>query len=139
LTSLNDLGDHHITVEANGSVVKFFVDGIYGGSAPFPYTNGISFGLGSYVDTGNNLGSVVEGYFANPTVSGPAPVSPVGAKLAIAMQANGQLLISWTGSGTLQSASSLSGGWAAVTPAPTGTSYTVSPAANKMLFFRLLQ
>lgn len=42
--AFNDLGNHHIKVEVNGSVVEFFVDGIYGGSAPFPYTNGISFG-----------------------------------------------------------------------------------------------
>ena len=135
--SLDDLGNHEIKVEANGSVVQFWVDGIYGGSAPFPYTNGISFGLGAYVDTANNLGSIVQAYYSNAMVLGPMTTSPKLSAIAFAREANGSIMLSWTGAGILQSASSLSGPWSAVTPAPTGTTYTVTPAVNTRLFFRL--
>jgi len=135
--SLNDLGNHHIKVEANGSVLQMWVDGIYGGSAPFPYTNGISFGLGTYVDTGNGKGSIVQGYFSNAVVLGPMTTPPKLSAISFARQANGSIMLSWTGAGILQSASSLLGPWSAVTPPPTGTTYTVTPAVNTRLFFRL--
>ncbi len=137
--AFNDLGNHHIKVEVNGSVVEFFVDGIYGGSAPFPYTNGISFGLGSYVDTANGLGTILDAYFANVTVSGPGAGHVTLGPLTITRQANGTFVISWTGPGTLQSSSSLTSGWSDVTPAPTGTTYTVTPSGKPGQFFRLRQ
>ena len=52
--ALNDLGNHHLKVEVNGITAKLYVDGILGGSAPFPFTNGVVFGLGTYVNYGNN-------------------------------------------------------------------------------------
>jgi hypothetical protein len=138
LATLDDLGNHTIKVEANGSVVEMYVDGIYGGSAPFPYTNGISFGLGTYVDTCNNFGSIVWGYYSNVTVSGPQAAQKTLSALSFAKLSNGSIQITWTGAGTLQSSSSLTSGWADVTPAPTGTTYTVSPTGSRE-FFRLSQ
>jgi hypothetical protein len=136
--ALNDLGNHVIRVEANGSVVQFFVDGISGGSASFPYTNGISFGFGAYVATESPIGSIVEGYFAGPTVYGPAPAALPRAGLTITRLANDQFMISWNLAGTLQSSSSLTGGWTAVTPQPTGTNYTVNAAVGSKQYYRLL-
>jgi hypothetical protein len=70
---------------------------------------------------------------------GPGQPS-TGAELAISASA-GSITISWTGAGTLQQASQLTGNptdWSNVTPAPTGTSYTINnPSGN--LFFRVAQ
>ena len=54
-------------------------------------------------------------------------------------QANGKVVIAWSGTGTLQSTTALLGGWTDVTPAPTGTSYTTTVSAQKQQFFRLRQ
>jgi hypothetical protein len=65
-----------------------------------------------------------------PPSTSTQPVLSVGA-------ASGQINITWTGSGTLQSATSLSGPWSDVTPAPTGNSYS-APLGAGSLFFRVL-
>jgi hypothetical protein len=51
--------------------------------------------------------------------------------------ASGHVTVTWTSPGTLQSASSLTGPWTAVSPAPTGNSYT-APVAPGSLFFRVV-
>lgn len=136
--SSTDLGNHHLKVQVNGVEAKLYVDGVFGAAVPFPFTSGIQFGLGAYVNYANSFGSTVSGYFDNATVT----TYPTGTKLgslAIAKQTNGDVVISWTGSGTLQSSSALPA-WSDVTPAPTGTSYTI-PAASLtgQKFFRLRQ
>jgi hypothetical protein len=62
-----------------------------------------------------------------------------GSTLSISA-AGGKLSITWTGTGTLQSATVLTGkasDWTAVSPAPTGNSYT-APIGPGDLFFRLV-
>jgi hypothetical protein len=54
--------------------------------------------------------------------------------------ASGQINVTWTGSGTLQSATTLTGNasdWSNVTPAPTGNSYS-APIGAGSVFFRIL-
>jgi hypothetical protein len=54
----------------------------------------------------------------------------------------GTLTINWTGTGTLQQASALTGNptdWSNVSPPPSGNSYQVSGATSGNKFFRLTQ
>jgi hypothetical protein len=132
--AFNDQGNHHIKVEANGSDVKLYLDGIYGATVPFPSTN-VVFGIGTYVAAATD---VVSGYFDNVVVSSsngtPATLGPLTAT-----QQGGKVVITWTGSGTLQSATAVSGPWTDVTPPPTGNSYSVAPTAQAQEFYRLRQ
>ncbi len=67
----------------------------------------------------------------------PAPVS-TGATLSITTSGV-NINVTWTGSGTLQWAPVLTGkasDWSAVTPAPSGNTYT-APIGSGALFFRL--
>jgi hypothetical protein len=138
-TSFLDRGNHHLKVQVNGKEAKLYVDGVFGAAAPFPFATGIIFGVGSYVNYANDNGGTVRGYFDNVAISTYASDSTLGS-LSVTKQTNGDLLISWTGAGTLQSSSALPGNWSAVTPAPTGKSYTVSASALKgQWFFRLSQ
>ena len=59
--------------------------------------------------------------------------------LNVARQANGQIAITWTGAGVLQAGAKLPSGWSDVSPAPTGNTYTVTPAAQTQQYFRLRQ
>lgn len=137
VAALNDLGNHHLKVEVNGINAKLYADGILGGAAPFPFTNGIVFGFGTYVNYGNNGNNIVQGFFDNALLSGPNSGAVTLGPLGAVKQTNGTILISWTGSGTLQSSSSPAGGWTDVSPAPSGTTFTVTPSGNSMQFFRL--
>ncbi len=67
----------------------------------------------------------------------PTGLPPTTSSTLSVSTASGKVTITWTGSGTLQSATSLTGSWTAVTPAPTGNTYTanINPGA---LFFRLV-
>jgi hypothetical protein len=132
--AFNDQGNHHMKVEANGSAVTLYLDGVYGVSVPFPFGTNITFGIGTYVAAATDI---VNGYFDNVVVSGVGGVTPTLGSLTATAQANGQILITWSGAGTLQSSTSVPGGWTDVSPAPTGTSYNVTPAGNSMRFFRL--
>jgi hypothetical protein len=133
--AFNDLGNHHVTLEANGTNVKLFLDGVYGATVPFPFATNLTFGIGAYVAAATD---VVYGYFDNAVVSTSSgtPVTP-GATLSVALK-GGQVTITWTGSGTLQSSPSLPATWTGVTPPPTGNTYTVAPA-GKATFYRLKQ
>ena len=137
LAALNDLGNHRLKVEVNGITAKLYVDGILGGAAPFPFTNGIVFGAGTYVNYGNNGNNIVEGFYDNALLSGPSSGSAKLGPLAAAKQADGTIKISWTGAGVLQESSSPAGGWTDVSPVPTGTTFTVTPTGNSKQFFRL--
>lgn len=135
--ALNDLGNHHLKVEVNGATAKLYVDGILGGSAPFPFSTGLTFGLGTYVNYGNNGNNIVQGLFDNAVLSGPGTGSSSLGSLTAAHQTGGTVNISWPGAGTLQSAPSPTGPWTNVLPAPVGNSYSVTPAGNAGQFFRL--
>jgi hypothetical protein len=134
--AFNDQGNHHIKVEANGSTVSLYLDGVYGASVPFPFGTNLTFGFGTYVAAATDM---VDGFWDNAVVSGAGGVGPTLGRLTATAQPNGQVMISWSGPGTLQSTTSLPGGWTTVTPAPTGTSYTVSTQSQKAQFFRLTQ
>ncbi len=76
-------------------------------------------------------GATVPTGLATPTSTAPV--------LSIS-HAAGKVTITWTGTGTLQSATKLTGhpsDWTAVTPAPTGNSYTVTIGSGN-LFFRVV-
>ena len=72
-------------------------------------------------------------------ISGAGGFTPTLGRLTATAQANGKVVIAWSGTGTLQSTTALPGGWTDVTPAPTGTSYTATVSAQKQQFFRLRQ
>jgi hypothetical protein len=82
-------------------------------------------------------GNVVRGYFDNARITGGSAPIQIPSKLTAAMQ-SGNVVISWTGDGVLQSTDSLSpANWQNVTPAPAGKSVTVAPAGSR--FYRLRQ
>ena len=68
--------------------------------------------------------------------TGLPATTTTGTSLAVSA-ATGKVTITWTGSGTLQSATSLTGAWTAVTPAPSGNSYTATIGSGD-LFFRVV-
>jgi hypothetical protein len=136
--ALNDLGNHHIHVQVNGTAANLFLDGILGATVPFPFSQGIVFGFGAYANFSNNAGNIVRGYFDNALVQGHGAAPPQLGRLTV-VQTGGNIVISWTGAGILQSSASLPGGWTDVSPPPTGTSYTVTPTAQKQQFYRLRQ
>ncbi|PYJ97213.1 MAG: hypothetical protein DME23_16675 [Verrucomicrobia bacterium] len=127
----NDQGNHHVKAVANGSTVKLYLDGVLGAEVPFPVAQGIVFEFGAYVQAANDI---VTGVFDNAIVVGTAPsLGP----LAATRQVNGNVVINWTGAGTLQSTDSLSPlNWLDVTPAPVGNSIAVTPQAGSR-FYRL--
>jgi len=49
----------------------------------------------------------------------------------------GKITITWSGTGTLESAPALGGTWTPVTPAPTGSSYTEDVVLSRNRFYRL--
>ena len=133
-----DQKNHRMKVVANGATVKLYLDGVLGADVPFPFSDGLTFGFGAYVNFGNNRANIVGGSWDNALVQGYPPGL---GRLEIGPQA-GNLVITWTGSATLQSAGSLGNpaSWSDVTPAPTGNSFTVTPAAQeKQKFYRLRQ
>jgi hypothetical protein len=136
-----DQKNHRMKMVANGSTVKLYLDGALGAEVSFPFAQGITFGFGAYVNFGNSAQNIVRGYFDNATVLGGAAPIVVPSRLSATVQ-GANLVISWTGTGTLQEAAELSASinWQNVTPAPTGNSYTVplgqAPGAK---FYRLRQ
>jgi hypothetical protein len=70
----------------------------------------------------------------------PTGLPPAAGPTLNISAASGKVTLTWTGTGTLQSATILTGkssDWSAVTPAPTGNTYT-TPIASGNLFFRLM-
>jgi hypothetical protein len=65
-----------------------------------------------------------------PPSTSTTPVLSAGA-------ASGNITVTWTGTGTLQSAQALNGAWTPVTPAPSGNTYT-APIGSGALFFRIV-
>jgi hypothetical protein len=131
-----DLKNHHIKVVANGTSVKLYLDGEFGADVPFPFSP-VTFGFSAYV---RDATDPVGGYYDNAVVLGYPAAPPTPGPLAVARQANGDVVISWTGSGTLQSAATLPGTWTDVSPPPSGTTYTIPKAAQgQQQYYRLRQ
>jgi hypothetical protein len=132
--NFNDRGKHRVKMVANGSTVKLYLDDVLGGEVPFPLTQGIAFGFGSYVLAANDI---VIGTFDNAKITGGVALSQDLGRITVLRQGN-NAVISWTGDGVLQAANSLTAPitWVDVTPAPTGKSYTTTPSQSQR-YFRL--
>jgi len=130
-----DYKNHQMRAVANGSTVKLYLDDVLGTEVAFPFSTGLVFGIGSYANYANNFGNTVRGFWDDAVVQGFPPSS----QLSIA-RSGGNVVITWTGSGTLQSADALgtTTTWTDVTPPPTGSTYTITPAAmGVQKFYRL--
>ncbi len=132
----NDQGSHRIRVVVNGAAARLYLDDVFGAEAIFPFASNLTFGFGTYVLAATD---VATGRFDNATVL--AAVQTLGT-LTASRQTNGDVTISWQGSGTLQSIPAINdpAGWTAVTPAPTGNSLNI-PAAElgQQLYYRLAE
>lgn len=129
----NNRGNHRMKAVANGTTVRLYVDDVLGAEVPFPFADGIKFRFGAYV---RDVGDVVTGLFDNARVTGQSPVG----SLFISRAVNGDVTISWDGPGVLQSAAILGdpNAWSDVSPAPVGSSLTVSVAQlGTAKFYRL--
>lgn len=131
----DDRGKHRLKLVANGSSVKLYLDDIFGAQVPFAGSTGLSFGFGAYAD---ETGNVVRAEFDNARILGGEDTS-APARLSVAKQ-GANVVVSWTGTGTLQETSALgaAASWKAVTPAPAGNSYTVSPTGTPK-FYRIVR
>ncbi len=132
----SDDKNHRLRATANGSTVKLYLDDVFGVEVPFPFSQGLTFGFGSYVNYANDAGNISHGYWDNAVIKGFAAT---GSQMSVA-RSGGDVVISWTGSGTLQSADALGNTttWVDVTPAPTGNSYTITAASQvQQKFYRL--
>jgi hypothetical protein len=131
----NDRGNHRLKAIANGSTVKLYLDDVFGAEVPFPVSEGIVFGFGTYV---NDPGNVATGIFDNAIIMGPGEGD--GSAISAARAEGGNIVISWTGSGALQSSESVGPGaeWTDVSPAPEGNTFT-TPVTGAARFYRVRQ
>jgi hypothetical protein len=67
----------------------------------------------------------------------PTGLPPSSQPVLAIRAASGKVTLNWTGTATLQSATSLTGSWSNVSPAPTGNTFTVAIGSGD-LFFRLV-
>ncbi len=129
----DDRGNHRLKIVANGVSAKLFLDGVLGADVPFPFTQGLTFGFAAFVD---EAGNVVRGYFDNAKISAGESAIQAPATVSIVRDA-ANVVISWTGSGTLQSADSVTGPYADVAGATTSPRTIAANAAAK--FYRVRQ
>lgn len=138
-----DQGNHRMRIVVNGATAKLFLDGVLGVEVPFPFSEDLVFGFGTYANfTDNNTtsgaGNPIDVYWDNALIQG-FPDQPTGTTLSVARQ-GANIVITWTGTGTLQSTESLvTGQWTDVTPAPTGNTFTVAPGSKAQTFYRIRQ
>lgn len=126
--AFDDSANHRLKLVANGSTVKFYVDGVLGAEVAFPFSTGLKFRVGSYARAEFDY---VVSAFANASITGSnAPVD--GGELDIAKN-GAQVTISWEGSATLEETTDITGGWTTVTGAT--SPYNVTPNGTK--FYRL--
>ncbi len=128
-------GKHRIKMVVNGATAKLYLDDIFGAQVPFASASGLTFGFGAYSD---ETGNVVRGQFDNARILGGEDTS-APAKLSVSTAA-GKVVVTWTGAGTLQESDAVAtpASWKAVTPAPAGTSYSVSPSGAAK-FYRVVR
>ena len=130
--------NHRMKVVADGATVKLFLDDILGAEVAFPFARGLTFGFGAYAD---EAGNVVRGYFDNARILGGEGVAPAVPPTLTAARQGANVVISWTSSGTLQSADAITApmSWKDVAPAPTGNSYTVPAGQSPVRYYRVRQ
>ena len=128
-----DGGNHHMKLVANGETVSLYLDGVFGTQVPFPFSKSLKFAI---MAAGRAEGDTLLVDLDNVVISGSDKII-ARAQMTVARQ-NGDVVVSWTESGTLQQADTLTGTWADI---PTATSPYVIPAnalaAQK--FYRLKQ
>ncbi len=131
--TFDNRGLHRLKMVANGTKVALYVDDVFGVDVPFPFSQGLTFGFGTYVD---ETGNVALGTFDNARILGDKDTV---SKLSATAQ-GGNLVVTWTGTGTLQSASALGSPttWTDVTPAPAGNTYS-TPLSDAGRYFRIRQ
>lgn len=138
-----DQGSHRLRIVVNGATAKLYLDGVLGAEVTFPFSENLIFGFGAYSNySGNNvtsgLGNPIDVYWDDALIQG-FPEQPAGTTLSVAHE-GGNVVITWTGTGTLQSAESLAPpAWTDVSPAPTGNTFTVAPGAKTQTFYRVRQ
>jgi hypothetical protein len=127
----DDRGLHRMKLVANGETVRLYVDGVFGLETPFPFADGLTLGFGAYVGAATDI---VKGYFDNALITG-------GSAPALKARRQGaNVVISWTGTGVLESSDSLRPtAWQNVVPAPVGNSITVPASSANTRFYRLRQ
>jgi hypothetical protein len=120
--TFDNRGNHRMRMVANGATVKLYLDDLFGAEVPFPFTQGLAFGFGAYVD---EAGNVVRGKFDNASIRGGEDAA-LPTRLTAALQ-GGNIVITWTETGTLEESAALgpAAAWMAVTPQPTGNTHTV--------------
>jgi len=135
--SFDNQGNHRLKLVANGAVVRLYLDGVLGAEVPFPFGSGLSVGFGAYVAAANDI---VRGYFDNAVIKGGASAFvPVGSFNPTQL-VNGNIVISWSGGGVLESSDSLTAPvWTTVSPAPAGNTLSVPAATAGNRFYRLRQ
>lgn len=129
--SFRDYGNHRMTMVANGQTVALYLDGVFGAEVPFPFSSGLTV---AFMAAGRAEGDFITASFDNLRITGSDRiVTPT--RLTVTNQ-GGDVVVTWTGEGTLQQTDSFTGTWtdvpAAVSP------YTVpadSLAQHK--FYRL--
>jgi hypothetical protein len=127
--AFDNRGDHRLKMVLNGSTVKLFLDGVFGTEVDFPFANNLSFGFGSYADDvgppteeGEIRGNQTSGFFDNAQILGgsvpfeppPVVVPPVvlppipggggDASISGISVDGGNLVIEWSGSSLMESA-----------------------------------
>ncbi|MDA1278004.1 MAG: hypothetical protein O2960_28750, partial [Verrucomicrobia bacterium] len=122
--------NHRVRLIVNGSTAKLILDDVLGVEIDFPFSTGLTFGVGAYVNAATDI---VRGFFDNAVITGGASAAPVASRLTAALL-NGNVVISWTGGGTLQEAPQATGPWADVANA--ATPFT-GPATAASKFFRV--
>jgi len=124
---------HRVKLVANGTTVKLFLDEVFGAEVPFPFATGLTVGFGASTDENGNG---VVGVFDNAKIKGGS-VPTVGRFTGVSLS-GANVVITWTGPGTLQSTDALGPvNWTDVTPAPAGGSLSVPAAQAVQKFYRL--
>jgi hypothetical protein len=128
-----DAGNHRIKMVANGETVSLYLDGVFGIAVPFPFSTDLKFGI---MAAARAQGDYVTADFDNVLITGSdKPAAP--AQMTVTRQ-NGDIVISWTGTGTLEQADTLTGSWSNIPGAP--NPYTIpANALGAQKFYRLLQ
>jgi hypothetical protein len=135
--TFDNRGQHRLKMVVNGATARLYLDDVFGAEVPFPFGQGLTFGFATYVD---EAGNVARGFFDNALLTGDeeACVVAVPVRLTAAVQ-GGNVVISWTGSGTLQETDALPSGWRDVTPPPTGNSHTAAIGQTAQKYYRIRQ
>ncbi|MDA7866545.1 hypothetical protein N9B57_01285 [Verrucomicrobia bacterium] len=127
--AFDNRGDHRLKMVLNGSTVKLFLDDVFGTEVDFPFADNLSFGFGSYADDvgppteeGEIRGNQTSGFFDNARILGgsvpfeppPVVVPPVvlppvpggggDASISGISVSGDNLVIEWSGSSLMESA-----------------------------------